>query len=84
MRNAQAAVKFALEEEGVADPAKVARKVLKRLAAHRPLVVAWLCEVEGLRFIGYTSRRTPKRIHEVPFTRDDCHVYLSDDCEDPA
>lgn len=57
--------------------ATLARKLLKRMAAHDQLIIAWLCEVEALRFVGYTSRRVPRRIHEVPLTRDQCHVYIT-------
>lgn len=82
MRNAQAIIKFALEEAGVEDSAKIARKTLKRMAAHRGLIIAWLCEVGGLEFVGYTSSRVPKHIYPLPMTRGNSHVYIADGGDD--
>jgi hypothetical protein len=83
VRSVKAVVEAALIDSGVESPDVVARRVVRRLGAHRAVVSAWLIHLGALRSIGYTNHsvlnnpESRKSIRAVPITPEDLPVYVN-------
>lgn len=78
MKDVRSAVVAALEDAGVDDARKKANKVIKSLATNGHVLARWLGDMGVLRFVGYASRHQPRRVRDVPLTKDDTRVYVID------